>query len=86
MVLVRVTFFNVGDMVFSPSLSGSACTVTLMRHGLAPPIRGVFMTMDFAGDAISNSCVLVCRFCLLGDVDVVRGVCCGFRVDVMVLS
>ena len=83
-VLVRVTFFSEGDMVFSPSLSGSACTVTLMRHGLAPPIRGVFMTMDFAGEAISNSCVLASLFCLLGEV--VRGVCCGFRVDVMVLS
>lgn len=75
-VLVRVAFFTMGDMVFSPSLSGSACTVTLMRHGLAPPVRGVFMIMDLAGEDSSNSCVLGRRLCLFGEVVLGRaGVC-----------
>lgn len=88
MVLVRVAFLTVGDMVFSPSLSGSACTVTLMRHGLASPILGVFITIDFAGDDISNSCMFSLRFCLFGEFvrERARGVCCGFRVDVIVFS
>lgn len=59
-----------------------------MRHGLAPPVRGVFMIMDFAGDAISNSCMLGLRICLLGELVLadVCGVCLGFRVDVVGFS
>jgi hypothetical protein len=59
-----------------------------MRHGLASPLLGVFMTMDLAGEEISNSCMLILRSCLFGDLvrDRARGVCCGFRVDVVVFS
>jgi hypothetical protein len=87
-VLVRVAFLIIGDMVFSPSLSGSACTVTLMRHGLAPPVLGVFMTIDLTGEESSNSCMVGLRFCFVGELvrDRARGVCCGFRVDVIVFS
>lgn len=87
-VFVRVTFLTMGDMEFSPSLSGSACTVTLIRHGLAPPVLGVFMTIDLAGEEISNSCMVGRRFCFVGELvrDRARGVFCGFRVDVIVFS
>lgn len=59
-----------------------------MRHGLAPPILGVFIIMDLAGDDSSNSGMLGLRICLLGELvrDGACGVCCGFRVDVIVFS
>lgn len=67
-VLVRVTRLILGDCAFSSSVPGSASTVTLMRQGLAPLFRGVFMTSDLEGDENSNSDTLDPRFCLLGEV------------------
>jgi hypothetical protein len=74
-VCVLVKRFTLGDLSFS-SLPGSAWTVTLMRHGLALPILGVFMIMALEGDENSNSDTLDPRFCLLGDVVIsaLRGV------------
>jgi hypothetical protein len=74
-VCVLVKRFTLGDLSFS-SLPGSAWTVTLMRHGLALPIRGVFMIMALEGDENSNSETLEPLFCLLGDVVIsaLRGV------------
>jgi hypothetical protein len=64
-----VTRLTLGDCAFSSSLPGSAWTVTLIRHGLALPILGVFITMALDGDENSNSETPPRRFCLLGDVE-----------------
>lgn len=84
-VCVLVTRLTLGECSFS-SLPGSAWTVTLMRHGLALPILGVFITMALDGDENSNSDTLEPRICLLGDVGVraLRGV--FFRGDLVVAS
>ncbi|KAF2866866.1 hypothetical protein BDV95DRAFT_583065 [Massariosphaeria phaeospora] len=66
-VVVRVMCCTVGE--FSLSVPGSASTVTLMRHGLAPWARPVFMTIDLAGDRKSSSAMDGLLFCLLGEVD-----------------
>lgn len=68
-VVVRVTCWTVGELAFSSPRFGSACTVTLMRHGLAPLPRGVFITMDLEGDTISKLPIDCPRFCLLGELD-----------------
>jgi hypothetical protein len=80
LVVVRVICWIMGDVPFSSEpLPGSASSVTLMRHGLAPPARPVFITIDldgdFDGDLSSHfgSDTLARRFCLLGELDV-RGV------------
>jgi hypothetical protein len=52
-----------------------------MRHGLAPPTLGVFMTMAFDGDENSNSEMLERRFCLLGDVETSAFLGDDLRVD-----
>ena len=65
---VLVTRLTVGDDAFSSSLPGSACTVTLMRHGLALAVRGVLMIMDLEGEESSMSEKLSLLFCLPGEV------------------
>ena len=46
--------------------------MTLIRHGLAEPARGVFKTIDLEGDNASLVYSLGSRrrFCLLGELDV----------------
>ena len=80
-VLVLVTCFMLGESMFSLSLPGSACTVTLMRHGLWPPVRGVLSSICLVGDDSSKSAVAGLRFCLLGELEA-RGRCFGARVAV----
>lgn len=85
-VVVLVTRSTLGDCAFSSSLPGSACTVTLMRHGLAPPILGVSTIIDFDGDENSNSDTLDRRFCLLGDVAVKGFLGVVLRGDLVMFS
>lgn len=66
-VVVLVTRLTDGESAFSSSLPGSACTVTLMRHGLALPTLGVLIIMDFAGDDKSSPDKSSVLFCLLGE-------------------
>jgi hypothetical protein len=70
------------DSAFS-SLPGSAWTVTLMRHGLAPPPLGVLMTMDFVGDENIISDVSSLFFCLLGDVALVACLGVNLRAEAL---
>jgi hypothetical protein len=82
-VCVLVTRLTLGDPSFSSSLPGSAWTVTLMRHGLALPILGVFMTIAFDGDENSISDTLERRFCLLGEVETKAFLGLDLRVDLV---
>ena len=73
-----MTRLTEGERVFSSSLPGSASTVTLIRHGLALPTRGVFMTRERAGDCKSSVEAFGLRFCLLGEL-AARGSLCVIR-------
>jgi hypothetical protein len=84
-VVVFVLVTRCIDGEFSSLLSGSACTVTLMRHGLAPPILGVFMIIDLAGDKKSSSAILDLRFCLLGEVAVSGSLKGAWRMALLLL-
>jgi hypothetical protein len=82
-VFVLVTLFTDGD---SPSSSGSAWTVTLMRQGLAPFPRGVLMIIDLDGDENIISEVSSLRTCLLGELVIIGFLGLGLRRDEVMFS
>lgn len=53
----------------------------MIRHGLAPPVLGVFKIIALEGDKNSNSDTLDRRFCLLGDVETSAFLGVALRVD-----
>lgn len=85
-VFVLVTLFTDGDSACSPSSSGSAWTVTLMRQGLAPFPRGVLNVMDLDGDENIISEASSRLRCLLGELGTMGFLGVGLRRAEAMLS